>query len=285
MKSSNVTIATGIGTTGFGLAYGDGKFLVVWSDSSYSNYGRTVQFNPSDPDNPILGTPFQISTDSHSHANNFVAYDDTSKTFLVLWRNHSGITGLYNITGKLFDTDMNPLTGDMLIADGVSANTRYDYPSAEGGAGKFFVAYVNYNSPYDVHGVYMNSTDGSLGTTFEIGKSAKYGVSFVGIAYNENGYIVAWTNESYDIVAMTYNLEGTPTLPEPLVISNTTDSEEWQDVAYNNETNTYYFVWYDYTAKHVYGSLWTSAEIPEFSALLPIMAVALVAFFVYRRRH
>ncbi len=284
-KTDNFTIASDIATTGLGLAYGDGKFLVVWSDSNNHNYGRTVEYNASDPNTPILGAEFKVSSDTHSHADNFVAYDGSTSHFIVLWRNYSGISGLYNITGKIFDSNENALTGDFLIANGVANNTKYDYPSAEGGSGVFFVAYVNYNSPYDVHGVYINATNGTLGNTFNIGTSNKYGVSFVGIAYNGNSFIAVWTNESYDIVAMTYDIKGNALLSQPLVISNTTDSEEWQDVAYNNETNTYYFVWYDYTAKHDYGSLWTSSEIPEFSAFLPILIVAVVAFIAIKRRH
>jgi hypothetical protein len=84
---------------------------------------------------------------------------------------------------------------------------------------------------------------------------------------------------------MTYDTKGNALLNEPLAIANTSDSEEWQDVSYNNETGNYYFIWYDYTQKHDYGSLWTSTEVPEFNTLLPIVAVAFVAFFIYRRRH
>ena len=284
VKTANFTIASNVGTTGYGLAYGAGKHLIVWSDNSYHNYGVLVTFNSSDPNSPIIGTPFEISADTHSHANNFVAYDNSSNEFLVLWRNYSGLTGLYNITGKLFDVNGNALTGDITIADGVADDTEYDYPSAEGGPGVFFVSYVNYNSPYDVHGAILDAA-GTLKTTFLIDNSAQYGVSFSGIAYDGNNFIVDWTNSSYDIVAMLYDTDGNPLLSEPLVISNTTDSEEWQDVAYNNETGNYYFIWYDYTAKHDYGALWTHSEIPEFSAILPVIAVAFVALFVYRRKH
>ncbi len=285
VKTTNTTIATGIGTTGFGVAYGDGKFLIVWSDSSNANYGRTVVFNTTDPNSPILGTTFQISTDTHSHANNFVAYDNVSKTFLVLWRNYSGVTGLYNITGKLFDTDMSAVTGDLLVANGVAENTKFDYPSAEGGPGKFFIAYANANSPYQVYGVIMDGSNGLLGEPFQIGTSAQYGVSITGVAYNGTGFVVAWTNESYDIVSMEYDTSGNAAYSQPRAIAASSDSEEWQDVAYNDKTETYYFVWYDYTAKHDYGSLWTKSEyVPEFGALIPILAVVFVAILV-RRRH
>ena len=286
VKSTNFTVASGVGTTSFGLAYGDGVFFVVWSDSSFKNFGRTIKFNPADPDNPTLGTIFGISDDSHSHASNFVAYDNVSNKFLVLWRNYSGITGLYNITGRLFDSSGNALSGDILVANGVAANTKYDYPTAEGGSGDFFVAYVNVNSPYDIHGVMLNAADGSVGTPFTIGNTYKYGASFTGIAYNGTGYIVTWTNESSDIVAMKYDVDGNAQLSKPLTVAGTSDSEEWQDVAYNNETGTYYFVWYDYTSKHDYGSLWTEDElVPELNAVLPILVVALVAIIFYRRKH
>ena len=57
------------------------------------------------------------------------------------------ILELYNITGKIFYSNENVITGDFLIANEVATNTKYDYPSAEGGPRVFFIAYVNYNSP------------------------------------------------------------------------------------------------------------------------------------------
>ncbi len=283
-KTDNFTITDNVGTTLFGVTYGYGEFLVVWSDSGNHNHGRIVKYNTNNPSNPTLGNIFDISQDTHSHADNFVAYDSTTKHFLVLWRNYSGITGKYNITGKIFDVNGNAVTGDFLVADGVAANTKFDYPSAEGGPGRFLVGYMNYNSPYDIHGVIVDASDGSIIKSFSIGNTDKYGVSLAGIAYNGNSYIVTWTNESYDIVAMTYDTNGNALLNQPLAIANTSDSEEWQDVAYNNETGNYYFVWYDYTQKHDFGSLWTHSEISEFSTFLPIITVLAVAFFVYRRR-
>ncbi len=290
-KTDNFTITSDAGTTAFGLAYDsvDSEFLLVWSDTNFKNNGKIITYDPSNPNSPIIGNQFYISSDTHSHADNFVAYESNTNHFLVLWRNYSGSSGLYNITGKLLDKDGNAITGDITVGDGFSAGTKYDYPSAEGGQGEFFVAYVNYNSPYDIHGVIMNATDGSLGTTFQIGNSAgsstSYYGGFVGIAFTGSGFITVWTTEKYDIVSMLYDLNGNATLSQPLVISATSDTEEWQDVAYDAKPDTYYFVWQDWTNHHNYGSLWTSSEIPEFSAFLPILIVAVVAFIAIKRRH
>ena len=281
VKTANFTIASDVGNTAFGLAYGAGKFLLVWSGSNNHNHGVFITYNSSDPDNPKISASFDISADTHSHADNFVAYDNDSNEFLVLWRNYSGQTGLYNITGKLFDVEGNAITGDITIADGVANNTKYDYPSAAGGPGVFFVSYVNYNSPYDVHGVIIDK-GGNLKNSFLIDHSSKYGVSFTGIAYDGSNFIVDWTNSSYDIYAMVYDTNGRDMLSEPLVISNTADSEEWQDVAYNPNTDSYYFVWYDYTAKHDYGAMWNHSEIPEFSAFLPVLIVVVAVIAIER---
>ena len=274
-------LVTNAGTTGIGLA-GDnnGHFFAVWSDTSYHNHYVIVKTDGSHDSN----FP-DVSSDTHSHAQNFAAYDPTTNHFIVVWRNYSGLTGLYNITAKLFYSDGRAASGDILVGDGVAANTKYDYPSVEGGNGKFAIAYVNYNSPYDIHLTIMDASSGSISATVDVGNTAKYGRSYVGIAYNGTGFTVDWTNESYDIVANNYDPNGNPAFSQPKAISATSDSEEWQDVAYNPNTQTYYFVWYDYTDKDDHGSLWTENEyVPEFNAFIPLLAVLFVVPVVLRRR-
>jgi len=169
----------------------------------------------------------------------------------------------------------------------ITSFSKYIYPSAEGGPGKFLIAYTDPSSPYNVTGVYLNATTGAIEFQITIGSSYKYATSgTVGIAYNGTYFVVAWPDSNEDIVSQMFDLSGNPVLPSPQKISTMADENQWADVAYNYKTGNYYFVWYNYDRGHNYGSFWTADEyIPEFSALLPIVAVAFVAFFVYRRKH
>ncbi len=289
VKTDNFTIAFDVGTTGFGVEYGSSEFLMVWSDASWENHGVSIAFNSADPNNPSISSAILVSSDTHSHAMNFVAYDSSKDHFLVLWRNYSGITGKYNITGKILDANMNTVINDFTIANGVTDDTKYDYPSGEGGPGRFFVAYVSCNSSYEIYGTMIDSASGINLTNFHIGtsygSSTTYYGGYVGIAFNGTNFIIDWTTMKADIVSMSYDVNGSAIFSQPVIVSATGDVEEWQDVAVNPKPNTIYFVWQNFSDHHDYGTLWSTDDyVPEFSAFLPIIAVLAVAFFVYRRK-
>jgi len=116
-----------------------------------------------------------------------------------------------------------------------------------------------------------------------LGNTAKYGVSFIGIAFNGTGFVVVWTNSTYDIVSNEYSTDGTPAYSTPRTIAGTSDDEEWQDVAYS-DGDTYYFVWYDHDDGHVHGSFWTADEyVPELNPMV-IIILALGVVVVLRRK-
>ncbi len=257
-------------------------FVVVWSDTSYHNHFRVI--NDTWP--VQMGSVGDVSTDAKSHAKNQIGYDPKTGNVMIVWRRYNS-TGIYNVTGRIFSVNwvtltLLPVTSDFTIGSGIEANTRYDYPSVAGGDGHFFVAYTNYNSPYEIYGRIINASDGDMGSVFQIGTTALYGRSFVGIAYNGSGFTVVWTDSSYDIVARNYDVSGNSTTPIQ-TIAGTDDKEETQDVAIDVDAKTYYFVWYDYTNHNNYGVLLTeNVFIPEIWVIGIIVAPAVIA--VVRKR-
>ncbi len=259
-------------------------FVVVWSDGGYRNHYRVI--NDTTP--VSMGKVGAISNDTNSHARNQIGYDSTTGNVMFVWRRlNSTEDNTYNTTGRIFNINtsnhtLSPVTDDFTIGDGCAANTQYDYPSIAGGGGYFFVTYTDSKSPYNIYGRVVNANNSSMTQTFEIDSTAASGKSFLGVAYNGTDFVVAWTNSSYDIVARNYDSGGNPTT-EIRTIAGTSDSEETQDVAYDSSHKTYYFVWYDYTNGHDYGSLWTESEyIPEFTwILMPV--IALLGAFTIRR--
>ncbi len=274
---------------GFGLTYiGESKFLVSWSDNKYDNYYRIVEYVN---DSLVLGNIEKVSSDAqHSHLNNMVAYDPLTGNIMVIWRNSTGKSGVYNITGKIFNGSMKIVKNDFTIANGYKEGMSYDMPNIAAGDGRFMVIYGNRSSPYDVYGVIINASNGEIMKTFLIGQSY-VGLKYygMGIAYNgSGGFMVAWPNSNKNIEATLYSCNGTKVAD--MLVTNTTHSEEAPMVAAGfiptRASNVVYqFVWYDYTSSTVNTANYSeSALVPEFTALVPVLAVLIVAIAV-RKRH
>ncbi len=274
----------------FGLTYiGNSKFLVIWNDAKYDNYYRTVEYNNGTPE---MSSISKVSLDtSHSHLNDAVAYDPTTGNIMVIWRNSTGSSGVYNITGKIFDNNMSKvIRNDFTIANGFKESKGYDMPNIVGGNGRFMVIYANRNSPYGVYGMLINASSGSIMKTFEIGESY-YGIKYygMGVTYNgSGGFMVSWPGSDKNIMATMYSSNGT--MVTQFKITNSTDSLEAPVVSAGymptRASNVVYqFVWYDYTTGEIYTANYQeSVLVPEFSPLLPLLAVFVVGIIAHRRK-
>ena len=282
----------------FSITYiGNSRFIVVWNDNSYDNYYRIITYSNG---SAIMGTIGKISGDaSHSHLNNVVSYDSKTGHILVIWRNSTGKSGVYNITGKIFDSNMSQvIKNDFTIANGYTKGMSYDIPNVAAGDGVFMIIYANRSAPYTVSATMINASTGEIMNNFTIGNSY-VGVKYygMGIAYNgSGGFMVAWPNSDKNIEATLYSENGKKIFT--MSITNTTDSEESPMVAVSEKISTtssetlgatnqvYQFVWYDYTTGEVYTANYSSGVfVPEFSAFLPILIVAVVACIAIKRRY
>ncbi len=281
----------------FSISYiGSSRFVVVWNDNSYDNYYRIITYSSG---SPIMSSVEKVSGDSsHSHLNDVVSYDSKTGHILIIWRNSTGKSGVYNITGKIFNSDMsNVIKSDFTIANGYSQGMSYDIPNAAAGNGVFMVIYANRSSPYTIYATLINASNGEIMSNFIIGNSY-IGIKYygMGIVYNgSNGFMVAWPNNDKNIQATLYSNNGKEIFT--MAITNTTDSEESPMVAVSEKPTTsskaleatnqvYQFVWYDYTTGEVYTANYSSdVFVPEFSAFLPILIVAVVTFIAIKRRH
>ncbi len=276
---------TSVGLTSFGLAYGASKFFVVWSDTSNDNYGRFVYYNLTDP------TPqpsFLISPDtSHSHAKNAVAYDPFSQEFIVVWRNTTSTTGIYNITARIFNDTGAPLTPDFTVADGASTGAAFDYPEVSAGSGVFFITYVNASGTYPIYASFLNST-GAVTLTEQIGTTGSTGISYPNSAFDGKDFVVTWVETvglAYDVFSAVYYPNGSAATAAPVDITNTADSERTPDVAADTINGTYYYVWYDYSNSKTYGVVQQKSYIvPEF--ILPVAIISLIfVIVVFKKAH
>ncbi len=276
---------TPVGLTSFGLAYGASKFFVVWSDTSNDNYGKFVYYNLT---NPTPQPSFSISQDtSHSHAKNAVAYDPLSQEFIVVWRNTTSTTGVYNITARIFNDTGTPLTPDFTVADGASNGAAFDYPEVSAGSGVFFITYVNASGTYPIYASFINST-GTVTLTEQIGTTGSTGVSYPNSAFDGKDFVVTWVETvgvAYDVFSAVYYPNGSAATISPVDITNTADSERTPDVAADPINGTYYYVWYDYSNSNTYGVVQQKSYIiPEFT--LPVAIISLIfVIVVFKKVH
>lgn len=142
------------------VAYGDdGRFLVVWSDSS-NVYGRMVSFsNASKPEAEGISEEIQISDGDYYYGSVSAAYSEESGKFLVVWDDNRE-TGYYenNIYGRMIslqgetDTDGFPVC----TSEGDQADPSVTYNVS---ANSFFVIWADGRSVTDGVSVYGKHLD------------------------------------------------------------------------------------------------------------------------------
>ncbi len=285
INETTINDTTGVSYTNIAIAAGADKVLFVWNDTNNQLEGRFMN-------NTYNGTVFRITSfNSVSQQTPWVAYDSKTNNFMVTWVNvtkNSTGTKFYNITGKIFNGDsMSAVTGDILIANAYADQSSYTTPTVAGGNGTFFVTYVTYLSPYNIHGVTYSASDGNLvAGPFLIGSSYKYGRSPMPSVYDGTNFVVAWSNATESIIATTYDIHGNAGTSQ--VIYNGTNGGN-PAIAYDSDNGVYFFSWTEYISHKPYNidaSLWTSDEfVPEFNFALPVIAVALVSMAILRRKH
>ena len=171
---------------------------------------------------------------------------------------------------------------DFTVADGFHDGKRYDIPNVVGGDHAFFVVYAN-TSNYGIYGAVLKNN--TVTTRIFIGHTSSnvkyYGI---GLAYaGTDQYLVVWPDSNKNIVATLYNLNGEKVWEKTIVSDG--NSNEAPVVATDTTQSTYQFVWYDYTDGIVKTSFWTNSElVPEFNAIVPLVAVLLVVPIIIRRK-
>lgn len=276
-----------VGAYAFGLSYiGNHNFVVSWADTSpyHHSWYRVITYNLGSSPPHSFGPVTELSSDNaHSHINHASAFSSGLNQVAFVWRNSTG-TGYYNITATIYSGDMSSkIWNDFTVADGAHDKEDYNIPNIVGGDEAFFLVYAETSSPYTIYGAFLK--DNSVTTRITIGDSY-YGVKSygIGLAYNgSNEYLVVWPDSSKNLVASLYDLNGD--LKWQKIIVSDGNKNEAPAVAIDPTRKTYQFVWYDNTNGIVKTSFWQLSElVPEFSAVLPVLAVFLVIATIVRRK-
>jgi len=281
-----VNDTTGVSYKGIALGYGGGKFLAVWSDSSYHLEARFMN-------RTYNGTVFRITNfNGKEQKSPWIGYDESSNRFMVTWvnvtQNATG-TKFYNISGKIIDAaSENFVTGDILIADAFTDQSSYTAPTVSGGAGEFFVTYVTYISPRNITAKIYDSNGNMVAGPINIGNTYYYGRSQMPSVYTGSNFTVVWSNSTEAILAQSYSTDGTP-LGEPRVIYSGTNGGN-PHIAYSSDDKTYFFTWTEFQGSGkpyiLSGAIWTVSEfVPEFNLAIAVGVTAIVGMVVIRRKH
>ena len=274
----------------FGIAYiGNSKFLITWNTGGYDSYFTIVQFTGSGNSGVSVDSSKLLSSDTaHSHVNHPVATNISNDRTMVLWRNSTGARGKYNITAKIFTSNMSSIVkNDFTVADGRDDSKGYDMPNVAAGDNEFFVVYANRNSPYDAHAK-IYDINGNLITSLDLpttGSAIKY--YGMGVAYNgSGGFVVTMPDNNRNIIAILYDTHGNLVWQHTIIADGS--SNEGPRVAVLTDSNgnpVYQFVWNDATNGIVRTSYWQESElVPEFSAAIPMLAILLVLVAIWRRK-
>jgi hypothetical protein len=108
------------------VAYGGGKFFVVWSHYYTSTDPQTMNLKGRfvSSSGTVSGSDIIICEEDDAQLVPMVKFDNINNRFCVVWEDHRQGTGNFNIYAKLYDTDGNQIGGEKVICD--QANNQGD---------------------------------------------------------------------------------------------------------------------------------------------------------------
>jgi hypothetical protein len=186
------------------IAYGSGKFLVVWeqnpSDIIEERYESDIMGAFVYPDGTVERFTQPICAADGGQFDPHVAYDEQSEKFFVVWDDESSGSGDHDIYGKIYDSDGIPdPTYDFPIADEDFCQ-RNPWISSDN-QGNFIIVYEDgndvINGPFSLYAKRFNSNGYQIGSkiTIALGTSSKDHI-FPAVNYNSqiDRYFIAWND-------------------------------------------------------------------------------------------
>ncbi len=197
--------------------------------------------------------------------------------FLVTWHGIGGLNGLYDVLGRLYGSDGNPLDGEFQI------NT-YDYYSQISPAigvapsGEFVVVWNSYQiqgatpPAGSVNAQFLGASGGKIGEEFEVEPFSFDHNSSPDLGIAPDGeFVVAWTKFYYsdfyefntEIFARRFDSGGSP-LDEKFLVNNDTSYDQWHPQVAIDPSHRFVVVWRDqsYPGGHeVVGQRYAGADV------------------------
>jgi hypothetical protein len=159
------------------IAFGesDNNFLVVWEENPASITNRfevdiKAAFITS---NGEVTNRFTICNAQSLQADPCVAYDSYSNRYFIVWEDARDSTNNYDVYGRIYSSDGNPITNDFQVAAG--ANCQDEPWICSDNNGNFFVVYEDgFNpeiGPFDLNAQRFDSNGNKVGAVIDIAMS------------------------------------------------------------------------------------------------------------------
>ena len=275
--SSGIAVSTANGNQRFPeVAYGGGKYLVVWEDSRSGTdiYGAMV-----DTKGKVLHpTGVTISNAANSQIAPSVAYDGTN--FLVVWQDYRSSTSHPDIYGVLVNK-----FGGVASSAGVPISTAsysQGVPSVAYGVGSFLVVWEDYrnytSSSWDIYGARV-STAGVVLDSAGIAISTQYSQQRnPSVAHDGTNFLMVWEDyrnsakSHWDIYGARMSSAGNLLNNTDIPISTAAMNQRRSRVA--SDASGALAVWEDYRNgtynPDVYGTTLTAAGKVDYGLGFPI---------------
>ena len=184
------------------IAYGSGKFLVVWEE----NPATVADRFKADIKGAFVTIGEDITVSAHMticdapnlQVDPCVAYDSFSDRFFVVWEDARDSTNNYDVYGRIVDSS-GPIGSDFQVAAG--ANCQDEPWICSNGSGTFMVVYEDglnpETGPFSLKAQRYNSDGNQVGSTISIATgSSNVDHIFPSVSYCDHTqrYFIAWND-------------------------------------------------------------------------------------------
>jgi hypothetical protein len=193
------------------IAYGGGKWLVVWEHydpqmlppydpDEYSEdiKARFVQRNGNELQ---LGSVIDVCTAGQCQADANVVFDSVNNRFLITWEDGRAGDQNYNIYGRLYDTSGNPVQGEKTISAATN-NQCEPWAAFDPVHERFLIAYedgeTSMNGPFDIYVSLFDENVNIIGSPQKLADGNNdVDYNFPCTCYNSetNEYLVTWDED------------------------------------------------------------------------------------------
>jgi hypothetical protein len=188
--------------------YGDGTFLVAWqhwepvanpSDDTLDVKARTVVRNG---DSLQLGNVIDVCSDVHCQADANVQFDSVNNRFCVAWEDARAGYNDYDVWGRLYDSNGNPVGDQVDLTDSEANNQCEPWLAYDPVHQQYMVVYesgiTGDQGPFSVEARIFDKDLSQIGSTITIASGSDtvdYNYPCVEFSLETQRYLITWNND------------------------------------------------------------------------------------------